>query len=191
MESQNSHLESVYALYQDMIKRGFTLIYEGEVNHQITKTFTSMADENMEKVSEDDSVRKKVYHVMVECLQNICKHADDEEQKDSAFSGNGIFIVGRDETAYNIISGNAVDAVQKEKISQSIDYVNSLDKDKLKEVYFKKLKEGSLSDKGGAGLGFIDMVKKTGNKLEYHFDALPNGEYFFILKSTITRKSNN
>lgn len=187
MESQNSQLDSVYSLYQDMIKKGFTLIYEGEVNHQITKTFTSMADENMEKVSEDDSVRKKVYHVMVECLQNICKHAEDAEQNDSAFSGNGIFIVGRDEKAYHVISGNQVGADQKEKIMESIDFVNSLDKDKLKELYFKKLKEGSLSDKGGAGLGFIDMVKKTGHKLEYHFNALPDGEYFFILKSTISR----
>ena len=187
MESQNSHLESVYALYQDMIKRGFTLIYEGEVNHQITKTFTSMADENMEKVSEDDSVRKKVFHVMVECLQNICKHAEDSDQEDTAFSGNGIFIVGRDESAYHVISGNMVDEAQMEKIKQSIDMVNGLEKDKLKELYFKKLKEGSLSEKGGAGLGFIDMVKKTGHKLEYHFDALPDGNFFFILKSTISR----
>jgi len=188
MEPHSSHLESVYTLYQDMIQRGFTLIYEGEVNHQITKTFTSMADENMGKVSEDDSVRKKVYHVMVECLQNICKHADDTEQSDSAYSGNGIFIVGRDDNAYHIISGNAVDANQKEKITQSIDFVNSLDKDKLKELYFKKLKEGSLSEKGGAGLGFIDMVKKTGHKLVYHFDKLPDGDFFFILKTTISRK---
>jgi hypothetical protein len=188
MESQNSHLESVYTLYQDMIKRGFTLIYEGEVNHQITKTFTSMADENMGKVSEDDSVRKKVFHVMVECLQNICKHAEDPDQEDTAFSGTGIFIVGRDENAYHVISGNMVDNVQKERIKQSIDMVNSLDKDKLKELYFKKLKEGSLSEKGGAGLGFIDMVKKTGHKLEYHFDELPEGNFFFILKSTISRK---
>jgi hypothetical protein len=187
MESQNSHLDSVYSLYQDMIKRGFTLIYEGEVNHQITKTFTSMADENMGKVSEDDSVRKKVYHVMVECLQNICKHADDGDQSDTAFSGNGIFIVGRDDAEYHIISGNAVDPAQKEKITQSLDFVNSLDKDKLKELYFKKLKEGSISEKGGAGLGFIDMVKKTGHKLEYHFDQLPDGNFFFILKSTISR----
>jgi len=187
MELQNTHLDSVYTLYQDMLKRGFSLIYEGEVNHQITKTFTSMADENMGKASEDDSVRKKVYHVMVECLQNICKHADDAGQSDTAFSGNGIFIVGNDDVSYHIISGNAVDAAQKEKLTQSLDFVNSLDKDKLKELYFKKLKEGSISEKGGAGLGFIDMVKKTGHKLEYHFDTLPDGNYFFILKSTISR----
>ncbi len=187
MQNKGTHLESVYALYQDMLTRGFTLIYEGEVNHQITKTFTSMADENMGKVSEDDSVRKKVYHVMVECLQNICKHADDIEKAENAFSGNGIFIVGRDDDSYNIISGNTVDPQKKNELTEKLDYLNSLDKDKLKELYFKKLKEGQISEKGGAGLGLIDMIKKTGNKLEYHFDALEDGNFFFILKSTITR----
>jgi hypothetical protein len=29
------------------------------------------------------------------------------------------------------------------------------------------MREGSLSEKGGAGLGLIDIARKTGEKLEY------------------------
>ena len=34
------------------------------------------------------------------------------------------------------------------------------------------MNNGKFTAKGGAGLGFIEMAKTTGNKLEYTFDKL-------------------
>ena len=39
--------------------------------------------------------------------------------------------------------------------------------EELKVHYLEKLKTTELSDKGGAGLGMIDMARKSGNKLGY------------------------
>ena len=47
--------------------------------------------------------------------------------------------------------------------------ITSLDKEGLKQLYKHQIKEGRLSNKGGAGLGFIDIAKKTGNKIHFHF----------------------
>ena len=186
METQDYTLKDIYAFHTEMIRHEFSLVYEGEINHQITKTFTAMAEENMNKMSEDASVKKKVFHVMVECLQNISKHAEEPDNDDPT-KGTGIFIVGRREEAYQIITGNMVDEKKKNDLTQMLDMINSLNKDELKELYQKQLKEGAISEKGGAGLGFIDIARKTGQKIEYYFDPLTDNQYFFLLRTTIAR----
>ena len=44
-----------------------------------------------------------------------------------------------------------------------------------------------MSKKGGAGLGFIDIARKSGNKLEYHFEKINDDYYFFIINSQISK----
>jgi hypothetical protein len=68
-----------------------------------------------------------------------------------------------------------------------IDHINSLDKEEIKALYKKKIKASRLGETGGAGLGFIDLVKKTGNQLQYGFQKLDEENYFFILKTLVTR----
>ena len=53
------------------------------------------------------------------------------------------------------------------------------------------MKMGKLSAKGGAGLGFIDIARKSGNKLEYFFKEINSYSSFFILTTKVSRISNN
>ncbi|NBR16255.1 MAG: hypothetical protein EBU01_16995, partial [Crocinitomicaceae bacterium] len=78
LESKSEYMKFVVNFHRMMLEKKLTLAYEGEVTQEITKAFTSMTEKNLEKVEEDGKIKKKVYHVMVECLQNIAKHADDD-----------------------------------------------------------------------------------------------------------------
>ena len=180
-------LEFVYEFYKSMKSHEITLVYEGEITHQITKAFTSLTESNMAKEDESGSVQRKVFHVMVECLQNISKHADDFGPEDYLFAGRGIFMVSKRETEYTVTTGNAIDNQRVEETRIMLDHINSLDKLELNELYKKQMKEGRLSEKGGAGLGFIDIVRKTGRKLDYHFLPITEQTSFFLLTSTISR----
>jgi hypothetical protein len=183
-------LEFVYEFYQSMKAHEITLVYEGEITHQITKAFTSLAESNMAKEDESGAVQRKVFHVMVECLQNISKHADEFTSNDYLFSGRGIFLVSKGENEYSITTGNAIENKRKEDLTSMLDSINKMDKDELKALYKKQMKEGRLSDKGGAGLGFIDIKRKTGKELEYHFLPISESASFFLLTSTISRDIN-
>jgi hypothetical protein len=55
-------------------------------------------------------------------------------------------------------------------------------------MYKKQIKEGKLSPKGGAGLGLIDIARKTGETLNYHFLQLDDNNYFFILEVEINAR---
>jgi len=72
-------MDFVYSVHENMVSNDIMLIYEGEVNQDITKTFTSMTQKNLEEGETSLPIKKRVYHVMVECLQNIGKHSDNAE----------------------------------------------------------------------------------------------------------------
>ena len=64
------------------------------------------------------------------------------------------------------------------------------DQETWKFLYKRQMKEGRLSEKGGAGLGFIDIKRKTNKELEYHFLPISDDTSFFLLTSTISRSDN-
>ena len=71
--------------------------------------------------------------------------------------------------------------------SYYVENINQLDRTNLNKLYKQKIKEGRLSEKGGAGLGFIDIARKTGQKLVYSFIKIDEEKSFFVLTSTISR----
>jgi len=181
----HSFLDFAYQMYKSMKTNEINLVYEGEVTQEITKTFTSLTEKNLAKAEESNMVQRKVFHVMVECLQNISKHADSLEGEEEK---RGIVMVSHGNESYNIITGNVIKNEKVPSLKESLEMVNSLDKADLSALYKKQMREGRLSDKGGAGLGLIDIAKKTGNKFSYQFKELNDEVSFFILTSTIKRK---
>jgi hypothetical protein len=184
-----SFLDFVYSFYKSIGEYKVQLVYEGEITHQITKAFTSLTETNMQIDEESNSVQKKVFHVMVECLQNIGKHADSLDGIEGVKEGRGVFMLCKNHDEFTITTGNIVSSDKVPSMTEAIEKVNSLDKDGLKQLYKHQIKEGRLSNKGGAGLGFIDIAKKTGNKLSYKFTSINENYSFFVLTSKITRNN--
>ncbi|MEA2042476.1 MAG: SiaB family protein kinase [Bacteroidota bacterium] len=186
-DKQNS-LDFVYDFYLRMKKNKVHLAYEGEITHQITKAFTSLTENNMSLENDTNSVQKKVFHVMVECLQNISKHSENRHNIISSKDGRGIFLVSKNEDEYNITTGNSINNDKVDGLKKMLENINSLDKDGLKQLYKQQMREGRLSPKGGAGLGFIDIARKTGEKLIYSFLEIDDSNSFFVLTSTVLRQ---
>ncbi len=189
-KDKKDSLEFVYNFYLKMKESNVTLAYEGEITHQITKAFTALTESNMASEEDYNSVQRKVFHVMVECLQNISKHAEPFGNMPPSKDGRGIFMVSRDEDEYNITTGNVISNDKIEELSEMLESINSLDKIGLKQLYKQQIREGRLSPKGGAGLGFIDIVRKTGEKLVFDFLPINEKQSFFILISTISRNKD-
>lgn len=175
----------VYNFQNTIRPSNIDLLYEGEINQKVVKTFASVTEENLRE--EDSSVQRKVFSVLVECLQNICKHSDCEEQIKKANAGNGIFLVSNNEKELNIVTGNTILREKESFLAKRINFINKLSKDELKKYYKKMLKSSIISNEGGAGLGFIDIVKKTQNELSFKFQAIDNKYSYFLLSAKISK----
>jgi hypothetical protein len=178
-----SIIKSVLTIYDEMLSNGSSLIYLGEFNQDITKMFTSMAEDEMERHQEEARTIRRVYHVMVEILQNMQKHSD--EVTGERIAGNGLFIIGKREEKYYVITSNKVRHEKVDALGESIDWINSSSKEELTQAYRKQIKEGMINDKGGAGLGLIDIARKNGQKYEYMFFELDEEYSLFVMQTEI------
>ncbi|UII29332.1 SiaB family protein kinase [Fulvivirga maritima] len=175
-------MKYIFDLHQTMLDHHLILVYEGEFTQEITKSVLAMAERNMDSSGEESSTKRKVFNVMVECLQNIVKHADEVDHNHAA-----VFMIGKHENEYIIISGNPIRRENVASLKEKLEHINSLDKDGLKGLYKDIIKSTEISDKGGAGLGFVDMARKSGQKLDFDFLEMEDGNSFFCLKSCIAR----
>jgi len=179
-------IDFVFNLFSHLRENNVKLIYEGEISHDIIKAFTALTENDLKAKKEANPTQKKVFNIMVECLQNISKHADCLEEVETK-NGRGILLVSETEKNYNITTGNVIKAENVKEIKTNIDKVNNLDKEELRELFKKKLSSGRISEKGGAGLGFIDIRRKSNNKLEYNFLEIDDKNVFYILNTVIEK----
>jgi len=188
MDLNVSFIKSVLNLYDELLTNGISLVYLGEFNHQITKMFTTMADNEMSRNDAHKSTRRKVYHSMVETLQNMNKHSDEIAEQNNI--GKGLFLIGQKDTLYYIITANKVSKDKVAILTNAIEEVNNSSPEELKLMYKKQLKEGTLSEKQGAGLGLIDIARKSTRELHYQFIPMDENFSFFILKVEIASEED-
>ncbi|MCQ2203776.1 MAG: SiaB family protein kinase [Bacteroidales bacterium] len=118
-----------------------------------------------------DNIRKKVFHIFVECIQNLFHHIEPISCLTSVFGSDriGAILLVKDEAGYRISTGNFIKKEKEKFLQNKIDQLNTLSADEIKRLYRETINNSTFSAKGGAGIGMIDMARKTGNKLHYQF----------------------
>jgi len=175
----------VYKFHETIRPLDVKLIYEGEVNHEIMKVFTSLTEKELK--AEEFKGQKKVFNIMVESLQNISKHSDSMSGDKKDNIGNGIFLISNNKEELTVVTGNIIKNDKKSFLNEKLTHINSLDKEELRAYYKEMLKVAKISNKGGAGLGFIDIARKTQNKLLFEFHDIDKEYSFFIISAKISK----
>lgn len=171
--------ETTFKIYDILDTDSLSYFYRGELTQSITDGILALTETNLTKANEPVKVKKRVYTILVEGLQNITRHQDEGGERKSFFG------VEQSGEYYYVTMANAILNENKNKLIKQLDRINSLEKDELKKFYKKTLMENELSAKGGAGLGLIEMARKSGNKLQYDFKQLDDKWSYFYLRTYI------
>jgi len=125
---------------------------------------------------------KKLLTLMIEILENVLKYYDrievfvlDHPDYQPEFELN------LSEDGFILTSRNPVRDKDKKEISRRINKINISDEDELKKIYRDTITNGIFTEKGGAGLGFIEMAKITTNALIFSFEPIEKGFSYFEL----------
>lgn len=189
MKDNNKNGKELSEFYHLMKKNEVIMVYEGEFSQEATKSFLSMTESTFQSSKVSEVIIKKIYNIMMEALQNICKHEFKIETVDHEKTSS-IFIISENNAEYQIITGNAINKDILLTIKNKIDNVNSLDQEGLKALYKEARLNSTISEVGGAGLGFIDIARKSGNPILYHFSKINNTIYYFTQMVTVTKQIN-
>ena len=111
--------------------------------------------------------------VMIEALENVTKYSDQ-----LLCNGDPTSLycpscqITCNDSVIEMETRNPVKKQEVKPLRNRIDKVNRQGSEELKELYRSTITNGEFSATGGAGLGFIEMAKTTGNKLEYAFETI-------------------
>lgn len=157
--------------------------YAGSISPEMITHALETVEENPRLRQDRLQTRKKVYNVFVECMQNLYHHVD-APPAGLSLGGSpnfGISILVHDGFFYRITTGNFILKSRVNFMKDRIEQLNSLSDQEVRMLYRDILGNEGLSEKGGGGLGMLDIVRKTGNKLEYFLYPYDDEHVFFSL----------
>ena len=116
---------------------------------------------------------KKIMIVIIESLENICKYNNSfEDFVRTREEYLPTFELSMDDDVITLKTSNPVRLEDVQKLRRSIERVNLPDRQSLKALYQEVISDGQFSSNGGAGLGFIEMARTSGNRLQYKFEEV-------------------
>ncbi len=168
-----------------MEKENILLSFKGIVTGDLLTSVLQIMESKMNYLEETPKMKKKVFNVLVECLQNLYHHIDEDTENKNLESRSALFLIVKENANFYIKTGNYIDASSAGDLQEKLEIINGMDKNGLRQYYQETLSNGSVSEKGTAGLGMIDIARKSGNKLEYEFLPIDDEYRFFCLNVKI------
>jgi hypothetical protein len=163
-----------------MMKERLMFVYRGVVTNENSASLLMLLEKEMENSEFGFVGRKRLFMFVLESLQNVSRHGDKNE-----YSEMSLVVYSKTDSGYTVTTGNVIETERIQDLKSKLDEINHLEAGEIRSVYRQMLSNSEFSSKGGAGLGLIEMAKKTGNKLDYDFIKLDDKFSYFILSKTV------
>ena len=157
------------------------VMHVGELDQNQVNNISTIVENQMINMGVGKGVVKRIFNIAIETLQNICFHAEKENNSNKMT----YFIIGKHKDDFITYSGNVMPKTAAENLVKRLERVKSLNDADLKKEYLEVLSNGELSKKGGAGLGFITIALKSNNNIEFEFQPLNNEYSLFSMKAKV------
>lgn len=163
-----------------MMKERLMFVYRGVVTNENSVPLLMLLEKEMENSEFGFVGRKRLFMFVLESLQNVTRHGDG-----NGHANMSLVVYSKAKEGYTVTTGNVIPSSNIDDLKKRLKEINSLQSGEIRDVYRQMLSNSEFSSKGGAGLGLIEMAKKTGNKLDYDFLKLDKENSYFILSKTV------
>jgi len=169
-----------------MTESGIFLDYRGHPDCLVLDSLLMELKKTREFEDLHATIRKRTYSVFVECTENIIKHSELKNSKDAGLLP--YVSISNEDDKIIISACNPVREESRGKLTQSLKNVNNLDVAELRKLHEIRINREAVQGENGAGLGFICMAFKSGNKISYDFHPLITGYLSFEIQISLNKK---
>lgn len=180
-------ITDVYDFYRKMEDDNIILSFKGVFTADLLTSILNILESKMVDLDISPKKKRRVFNILVECFQNLYHHIEEigEDKEVIDHQKTALIMVKHENGAFMVRTGNFVAKKAMEDLASRLDMVNRLDSDGLRDLYRKTIQNDERGEKGTAGLGFIDIARKSKNKLEYDFINVNEETGFFCLNVVI------
>jgi hypothetical protein len=177
----------LFQIQKTLRDNGLLITFSGKFTQAIIEELGEAVKKYLELEEKPQSDIYNLFSVFIEQTQNIKNYCNDKKGKESyqQIANSGIVTIGKTEKGNYVCSGNLVENTDSHKLTEIIDGIKQLDKKGLKQLYKEILKKDVPPESLGAGIGLVDMARKSSLPLEYSLTKVDDHFVFFSLKAVI------
>jgi hypothetical protein len=153
------------------------MAYDGQVT---TKSIESILD-LISQALIDAGIKThlgKSLRIAVEVLQNISKHSLQAD------NNKATILLYQTSEGIMLAASNRISSPDRKRIEDIFEAISVIPESEYKSYFRKALSNSCLSEKGGAGIGLLDIVYRSGKIPFYHFNQLGSSDDSIFLIQT-------
>lgn len=175
---------SNFDIFKILVKENIELYYRGFISESFSNEILQLTQAIISQDAEQSN--KRISYIFIESIQNVIRH-----QKVDSSLHEGLIVLQRKENEFTITTGNYCDYEDYINLRKNLEKINKLEKEELDVLYREILANTSFNTRGGAGLGLIEIARKSGNKIAYHFEKITDKLFFFLMQVSVTKNKKS
>ncbi len=170
-------------------------IYNLMFNHRIITSYIGPFDRNVlislglnirENLKNNTSQAKKFFKIFIELAHNISLYSIEKDKG----NGCGTIIINEFSEYFTLTGGNIITREQKERLQERINFINSLNRDELRQ-FKRKLLSQTTVDSNSGNIGLVQIALISRHPLQVKFVPINSNQttnYFYIISVRIDKK---
>jgi hypothetical protein len=170
-----------HALFQALRKDRCSFGYSGSFQDEHTARLIELGEAALGPEGEDGAARSKLAFVMVEAYQNIVRHRAPVPTALEQGAGRSLFLLRCTAHGQHVVAINPVSKADVPQLREQLAHLDGLDRSQLKELFLSGLQRTQDPERRGAGLGLIEMARRSGNVLGHLLSGSGEAYELFLL----------
>lgn len=181
-------LTNIYNFKTELNQQGIFFCFSGPLSQELLVEIGDTLKNKMKLEATSSSTIVKVFSMFVEQAQNILHYSAERippNNAEKAELSSGIIVVGYKNEHYYVVCGNMIENDAVAMLREQLTKLQQMNKDELKRYYKEQRKKEAHESSKGAGLGFIELARKSVMPIEFQFQQIDAQFSFFSVKTTI------
>lgn len=175
------HLEKLREVFSDGAAGQLLMAFNGAFTQDNIVHLASAVRNEVEDLS-DPATGRRAFSIFVEMAQNVLHYS---HARASSGKGKGRFLLFKTPEGFQMVTVNMIDPTQMDHLKQRIAEINRLGASELKSIYLNRRRQKITNGNGGAGLGLMDISRRSGSPLGIGFLPEGHGKLSFYLRAAL------
>ncbi|MEO5339059.1 MAG: SiaB family protein kinase [Magnetococcus sp. MYC-9] len=148
---------------------GVLFCARGPMSQEIIEMLESVLRSRVEQEQSDGSKTLRVFSVFVEQVQNIIRYSEERVHAPTGHGelGVGMVVVGHRQDHFFVSCGNLIKTSNRPHLERQLQTIQGMNREELRAHFKERGRSGPLPGSRGAGLGLIEMARKSS---DFSFD---------------------
>jgi len=174
----------LFQLREQFSREGIMMCFNGPLSHSIIEEMGTAVINYLEAEELARMAVQDVFATYIEMAQNV-RNYQLLKKLQTGDTGTATILIANKDDKYAVTSGNVIMNSDIDPLVSRINNINGLEPDALKKLIKQQLRSERPPGATGAGIGLMEMAKRSSSRLEYSMRDINDQCSFFTLKVQI------